>query len=169
MTSDAVRRSATQLEERSHDLAGTSRRRLLLPGVLGSGAYLAEMALDLRLSPTGYDDLILWGGLVSRRPGRQRAIGLVGHFSLGIVLGAVYERVAPLFPKWPGWLRGLVLAEVEHVLTFPAVAIGDRVHPSVRTGKLPRLTTGTYFWVEALRHAAYGVALGSVIPPESPE
>ena len=41
-------------------------RRAALAGAAGSGAYLAEMAVDLPLLDCPTDDLLLLGGLVTR-------------------------------------------------------------------------------------------------------
>lgn len=141
----------------------TCLRRSLLPGLLASTAYLAEMAVDLRAFRTGYDDLVLWGGFLSRHPRRQRVFGALGHYTLGTGLAVTYGLLLPGLPEGPGWLKGLLFAETEHLLTFPSVALGDRVHPAVRAGRLPRLATWWYFWIETARHAAYGVVLGATM------
>lgn len=143
-------------------LARPSIRESVLAGGVAATAYLAEMARDMRLVPNSYDDLVLWGGFLSRDPRRQRLLGAVVHYGLGIGLAAVYQAILPALPRLPGWLRGLIFAQAENTLSFPAVAVIDAIHPSVRSGELPPLFTWRYFWLEALRHAAYGAALGSV-------
>jgi hypothetical protein len=121
------------------------------------------MALDMRLIPNLYDDLVLWGGFLPLPPGCQRLLGLLGHYSLGTGLAAAYTVALPLLPSGPGWLQGLLFAETEHLLTFPSVALGDRTHPAVRTGRLPHLATWRYFCLETARHAAYGAVLGATM------
>jgi hypothetical protein len=133
---------------------------VLLAGTAASSAYVLEMALDMWLTGNRYDDFVLWGGLVARDPFRQRMLGVLGHYSMGTGLAAVYQALHPSLPEMPGWAQGLLFIGVEHALTFPTVALGNPLHPSVRKGELPSLATWQYFWVETARHAAYGVVLG---------
>lgn len=132
------------------------------PGLAASAAYLAEMALDMRLTGNRYDDLVLLGGFLSFHPRRQRLLGLAIHCGIGLSLARAYRWLAPALPRAPAPLQGLLFIQVENFLTFPGVVLGDAVHPAVRSGQLPRLSTWQYFWVETARHAAYGVVLGAV-------
>lgn len=141
-----------------------SLRRSLLPGAAASVAYLVEQAIDRRLLHNDYDDLVLWGGVVSADRRLQRSLGLLGHFTAGITLALVYGSIRVTRPSLPGWLRGLCFVQTENTLLFPAVALMTAVHPAVRRGTLPPLWTWRYFWVEVLRHAAYGVVLGAATP-----
>lgn len=142
-------------------LARPSLGRSLRLGALAGTAYLAEMALDMRLTRNRYDDLILWGGFFARSPARQRAIGAIGHYGLSAALAAGYGTTGPLLPRGPAWIRGLLFTMAEHLLTFPTIIPGGRIHPSVRNGDLPSFATWQYFWVETARHAAFGLALGA--------
>ncbi|GAC1513916.1 MAG: hypothetical protein NVS2B16_19790 [Chloroflexota bacterium] len=139
-----------------------SIKRSLRLGTLAGAAYLVEMALDMRLTRNRYDDLVLWGGFFSSDPVRQRIIGAVGHFALSTGLAAGYQATQPLLPAGPPWARGLLFTMVEHLLSFPTVALGDSIHPSVKRGDLPSLMTWQYFGVETARHVAYGLVLGIV-------
>jgi len=139
-----------------------SVRQTVAAGVAASAAYLAEMALDMRLSGNRYDDLVLLGGFFTPRPRRQRLLGVVIHTCLGIALAGAYGVMRPVLPASPPWLQGLIFVQMEHLLTFPTVMVGDTIHPAVRRGQLPRLATPGYFWVETARHAAFGVVLGVV-------
>lgn len=129
-------------------------------GAVAGTAYLAEMALDMRLTGNRYDDLVLWGGFLSRDPVWQRVLGAMGHFSLSVALAAAYEAAEPVLPDGPPWARGLLFTMGEHLLSFPTVGLGDFIHPAVKDGRLPSLMSWRYFWVETARHVAYGIALG---------
>ena len=143
-----------------HRLERPSLRRSAVTGGLASAAYLAEQALDRRLLRNEYDDLVLWGGFLSRNPARQRLVGLLTHFTLGTLLAAAYEAALPLFPPWSGPLKGLLFVQAENTLLYPGVPVINRVHPSVRLGEMPSLLTMRYLAVEVLRHAAFGLILG---------
>jgi hypothetical protein len=133
-------------------------------GSLAAAAYLAEQTADMKLVSNRYDDLVLWGGFFSRQPARQRLIGGTIHLTLGIGLAAAYQASLPLLPAWPGWLRGVAFAQAENAVLYPGVPVLNALHPSVRSGRLPSLLTWRYYWVEIVRHVAYGVVLGALTP-----
>jgi hypothetical protein len=135
--------------------------RAVAAGSAASGAYLLAQALDRRLVPNGYDDLILSGGLISRDPTRRRVLGLLAHCTLGIALAAAYDATRPLFPRLAGPVRGLLFAQAENLILYPGVPLLNAMHPAVRSGDLPSLLTWRYFWIEIWRHAAYGLVLGA--------
>lgn len=141
-------------------LTRLSPRRVALAGTAASVAYLGEMAIDMRLTGNRYDDIVLWGHLLSRNPRYQRALGLLVHFSLGLSLAAVYQVVRPALPRLSPPLLGALFAQVESAVTFPSVLWADRHHPAMRSGALPPLWSNGYFLAEAARHAAYGAVLG---------
>lgn len=145
-----------------HHVGRPSLRRSALVGGMAGTAYLAEMALDMRLASNRYDDLVLWGGFVTRDRVRQRLIGLVTHYLLSTALAAAYGVLLPLLPRWPGWLRGVVFVQVENALLYPGVPALNAWHPEVRAGRLPSLLTWRYFWVEIARHVAFGATLGAL-------
>ncbi len=135
----------------------------MLAGGLAGTAYLAEMALDMRIASNRYDDLVLWGGFAVRGTGRQRLVGGIFHYTLSIAVAGVYMALAGVLPRWPGWLRGLLFIQVENAVLYPGVPILQSLHPEVRSGRLPSLLTWRYFWVEIARHAAFGAVLGVIV------
>jgi len=86
-------------------LARPSLRRSAVVGGVAGTAYLAAMATDLWLTGNRYDDLMLWGGLLSRHSVRGRVLGALAHYGLSIGLVATYQAVLPSLPAAPGWLR----------------------------------------------------------------
>lgn len=145
----------------------TLRRSTMVGGIAGT-MYLAEMALDMRVAANSYDDLVLWGGFVTRHPVRQRLIGACIHYGLSAVLAAAYGRSASILPAWPGWLRGLLFVQVENALLYPGVPVLNTIHPEVRAGRLPSLLTWRYFWVEIARHVAFGATMGALLDDRKP-
>lgn len=161
-------------------LSRSALRDGILPGVGASAAYLLEQELDRRVVSNRYDDLLLWGGFLSRTPARQRIYGLMVHCFLGIGLAGAFSlvdaRISLLaktsrppsiaavlrrYAAMPLWARGLLFAQAENALLYPGVPLLNGLHPEVRTGRLPSLLTWRYFWVEVARHAAYGAVLGA--------
>jgi hypothetical protein len=107
----------------------------------------------------------LLGGAVSGGR-RWRAVGLALHLSNGVLFGALFARLG-----WRGWRRGVVAAEVEGLLAWPAMALADRLHPDRRDGRWPRLLTDRrVFAQEAVLHALFGAVLGLLVdrPARSP-
>jgi hypothetical protein len=143
-------------------LVRPSLRRAIPESVPASTAYLLAMALDRRLTGNRYDDVVLWGDLLSRDPRRQRLVGIAVHFSVGVAVAMAYQMLRPVLPRLPGWLLGLLFLQLENAVTFPTVIWADTNHPASRSGKLPRLWSGEYFAASAARHAAYGLVLGMV-------
>jgi len=141
-------------------LARPSLRRSAAVGGMAGTAYLASMAADLWLTGNRYDDLMLWGGMLSRHPVRSRVLAALAHYGLSIGLVATYQALLPSLPPGPAWLRGVLFVQAENLLLYPGVPVLHAAHPMVQSGELPPLTTWTFFWLEALRHAAFGLVLG---------
>jgi hypothetical protein len=144
-------------------LGRPSMRQSLAAGSIASTAYLAAMAADMRLTRNHYDDLVFWGGFLTRRRRLQRMAGIGMIYGVGIAVTAVYQAMLPSLPRWPGWLLGAAFVGAENTLRFPTLAPVNAVHRSVRGGELPSLWTWRYFWVEADRHLAFGLVLGLLV------
>ena len=135
-------------------------RRSLRGGVAGAVATVVmtlEEPLDRRLFDSKYDDVEILGKLVTRGD-HWRPIGFALHVQNGAILGAAYARLKPYLPG-PAVLRGLLAGLVEHVATWPMVALVDRYHPARR--ELPKLAGNRRAFGQAtIRHALFGVVLG---------
>jgi hypothetical protein len=120
----------------------------------------AEPALG-RLFRTPYSDRRLLAGLT----GRSSAAGFVLHLLNGAVFGAAFERLGGRGP-----LQGALVAQLENVVLWPAMAFVDRVHPDSRSGAWPPLfRNGRVFAYEAAGHALFGAVLGLLLPQEPGE
>lgn len=118
-----------------------------------------EQDLDKRLFDSRYDDIEILGKLVTRS-GRWRPVGVTLHVHNGAILGAAYVRVKPSLPG-PALMRGLLAGLIEHLATWPMVALVDRYHPA--RGDLPKLVgNGRAFAQATIRHAVFGAVLGLV-------
>jgi hypothetical protein len=131
-----------------------------------AAAWAAAEPLAARVlrPPAGYSDVRMLGGLLTRGTG-WRAVGLGAHLVNGAVFGAAFERAGAR-----GWRQGLVAAEVENALLWPAMALVDRLHPDRRSGAWPPLLkNGHVFAYEAAVHALFGVVLGVLADQRSRE
>ncbi len=141
---------------------GPSARRGVAAGLAAALAMLGAMALDLRLTGERTNELRLLAGMV---PGGRRHWAVVGtlmHLANGAALGALYTRVAPRLPG-PGWLRGIIFAEVENAALWPALLLLERVHPGFRSGEIASYNRPRAALLEVTRHLAYGATLGALL------
>ncbi len=141
--------------------AGYDAGRAALAGAVASGAYLAEMAVDLPLLACPTDDLLLLGGLITRDRRVWPLLGVAMHFANGIALAQVYAAVAKYLPG-PAWARGVLFTLIENTLFWGIVPLFDRYHPAIREGALPKMNRPIPFLQQVLRHIAYGAVLGIV-------
>jgi hypothetical protein len=131
-----------------------------LAGALAAAVWAgAEPAVSRRLRPpAGYSDVRLLGGLLTAGGPSWRPVGLAAHVANGAVFGAAFTGLGG-----GGIRRGLVAAQAENLVLWPAMAVLDRVHPDRRSGAWPPLAgNGRVFAYEAAVHALFGVVLGSL-------
>ena len=127
-------------------------------GAVGAGVWAAQQSLDKRVFAFPFDDVELLGKAVTRGP-RWRAAGTALHLANGAAFGAIYALLAPRAERVPSRLRGPAVALGEHLATWPAVAITDRVHPA--RAQLPALSRSPRAFAQATwRHLLFGVVLG---------
>lgn len=99
--------------------------------VAGAGAaavWAAAEPLGQRVLGTSYSDVRLLEALLTRGP--WRPAGVIVHLANGAAFGAAFGRIGG-----HGWKQGLLAAEVENVLLWPAMAVVDRIHPDRRSGE----------------------------------
>jgi Family of unknown function (DUF6789) len=126
-------------------------------GALATVAMTLEQPLDKRLFDSRYDDIEILGKLVTRTDDWQ-PIGFALHVQNGAILGAAYARLEPFLPG-PAVLSGLLAGLIEHVATWPMVALVDRYHPARE--ELPKLAANRRAFGQAtIRHAVFGIVLG---------
>jgi Family of unknown function (DUF6789) len=135
-------------------------QRSLRGGVAGAVAtalMTLEQPIDKRLLDSRYDDVEILGKLVTRG-GSWLPIGIALHVQNGAILGAGYTRIKPYLPG-PAVLRGTMTGLIEHVATWPMVALVDRYHPARQ--ELPKLAGSRRAFAQAtIRHAVFGIVLG---------
>ena len=138
------------------------RQASLRGGVAGAVATVLmtlEGPLDKRLFDSKYDDIEILGKLVTRGD-NWKPIGVVLHVNNGAVLGVAYTRVKRSLPG-PAALRGLLAGLIEHLATWPMVALVDRYHPARK--EMPKLVGNRRAFGQAtIRHAVFGIVLGLV-------
>jgi hypothetical protein len=126
-------------------------------GAVAAAAMTLEQPVDKRLFDSKYDDVEILGKLVTRGDDWQR-IGFALHVQNGAFFGVAYARLKPSLPG-PAVLRGLMVGLIEHVATWPTVALIDRYHPARK--ELPKLAANRRAFGQAtIRHAVFGIVLG---------
>jgi hypothetical protein len=130
-----------------------------IAGAVATVVMTVAEPVDKRLLDSKYDDVAILGKLVTRGDHWQ-PIGWVLHVQNGAWLGVGYTRLKPSLPG-PPVLRGLLLGVVEHIVTWPMVALVDRYHPARK--QFPKLVGNSRAFAQAtIRHAVFGVVLGFV-------
>jgi hypothetical protein len=141
---------------------GSDRARTLRGAVWGAVAatvWAVQQPLDKRVFGCSYDDVELLGRALVRGDGWYQ-LGLALHVQNGALFGALYARVAPSLPLPPA-LRGPTVALTEHLVSWPLVALADRLHPA--RDRLPRLAGNRRAFSQALwRHLLFGLVLGEL-------
>jgi len=128
-------------------------------GAVAAAVWVAAEPLGQRIFRTPYSDVRLLGALLNARAPWRR-VGIAAHLVNGALFGALFRRMGGA-----GWRQGLVVAEVENLVLWPAMALIDRIHPDRRSGSWPPLVSNPrVFAYEATMHALFGVVLGLLHP-----
>ncbi|HYM56804.1 MAG TPA: hypothetical protein VES79_02475 [Solirubrobacteraceae bacterium] len=137
----------------------TRTLRGALAGAAGAAAWAAQQPLDKRVFGIDHDDVELLGKLLTRERAWIPA-GLAVHVANGALFGALYANIAPSLPV-PAAARGPLAGLVEHLATWPATALIDRLHPA--RGDFPPLwRSGRAFAQATWRHLVFAVVLGEI-------
>ncbi len=128
-----------------------------LAGAVAATVWWAQQPADMRLFGVPYDDAELLGTAVTRGPA-ARPLGIAIHVFNGAVFGAVYANVAPRMPL-PPWARGPAAGMAEHLASWPAVGLVERLHPARE--RFPKLAGDRRAFAQATwRHLLFGAVLG---------
>jgi len=129
-----------------------------LAGAAAAAAWIAVEPVTRRLTGGTHTELRLISGTLAGRRGGN-ALGLAVHLANGAGFGVAFRRLGG-----HGVGRAVVAAQAENAILWPGMAIVDRVHPDVRSGRWPRLLTdrGTILQ-EIGGHAVFGVVLGALV------
>jgi hypothetical protein len=130
-------------------------------GLLAGTAYLGAQAIDRKITGNRLDDTVLLGALAPLPDSFVRPAGVVMHFGNSVVASAAYELVARDRLTGPGWWRGAVFIMIENLALYP-LALLERHHPAIRSGKLDSYRTWTAFAQQVWRHLAFGITLGTL-------
>jgi hypothetical protein len=150
------------------DAAQTARGALA--GAVAAGIWVLQQPADKRVFGVDYDDAELLGKLVTR--GRAWPVfGTAMHLANGALFGAFYANVAQRLPL-PSWARGPLAGLTEHVSTWPAIALVERLHPA--RDEMPRIATSVPAFAQATwRHLLFGTIMGELErrmnPPQADE
>jgi hypothetical protein len=134
-------------------------KRGAVAGVIAAAAWAAAEPALGRALRTPYSDVRLLGALVTRGP-FWRPVGVALHLTNGALFGALFERVGGR-----GWARGVLAAELENVVLWPAIVVVDRIHPDRKSSAWPPLARNPRVAAyELVTHALFGGVLGALLP-----
>jgi hypothetical protein len=133
--------------------------RAAAAGALAAGAW-AAVEPRLRELTGGYHSQVRLIGGLAAPDGPWHQAGLAIHLANGAMFGVGFAWLG-----LGGVGQGILAAEAENTLLWPAVGVLDRLHPDVRSGAWPPLARNpNAFAQEVLGHAAFGAVLGALIP-----
>jgi hypothetical protein len=129
-----------------------------LAGALAAGVWAAVEPLSQRLLRTRYSDVRLLGRMVTT--GRAWPLaGAAVHVANGAAFGAAFA-----FLGGRGAAAGIVAAQAENAVLWPAFLLAQRVHPDARSGYWGCLVCDRKVIVhEVAMHALFGAILGAAL------
>jgi hypothetical protein len=133
-------------------------KAVAVSGLAAGAAFVAVLEADLRLTGRNVDDLMILGSPFVAEPRTARVLGGAIHAVNSLALAGLYAILEPRIPG-PGWLKGVVFANVENVILYPVTRFED-IHPAIRTGLVDRYYNWPAFWQSVPRHVAFGAVLG---------
>jgi hypothetical protein len=126
-------------------------------GAIAAGVWSAVEPLAAEAFDSKFTDVAMLGRWVAP-DGPWRPIGLAMHITNGAAFGAAFGLLGGR-----GLRAGVGAAMAEYVVSWPAMAVADRVHPDRIAERLPRLlTSGRIAGQEAAMHLLFGAVLGAV-------
>ncbi len=137
-----------------------SPNRAALSGATAALAYLGAMYVDMAVTGSASDDLLLVGRPLSKDPTRARLLGFLGHTTFGMIMGLIYGAFGRRRLGGPTWARGMQMMLVENTVLWPLTIPGDRLHPGIRAGEIPPLNRPIPFAQQVFRHLVFGAVLG---------
>ena len=139
-------------------------KRALLAGIAAGSSYLASAWIDSKLSSPPFNDVKLVGQMFTTKSPAWQIQGIVGHYGFSSFMSLAYAAL--FYKRLPGprWLRGVTFMQLENTALYAlALAIGfDKFHEGIKRGQLPPLANMQTFKGQALRHVAFGIALGAL-------
>jgi hypothetical protein len=134
-------------------------RRGVIPGIAAAAVWAAaEPLVGRAIGVAWYSDARLLGRMLTGGP-LWRPVGIAIHLANGATFGAVFAELGGR-----GWKQGVLAAEAESALLWPAMAVIDGIHPDRRSGEWPSLVfNGRVFAYEAFVHAIFGAVLGALL------
>ena len=132
--------------------------RGVVAGAVAASAWAAAEPALGRLFGTPFSDVRLLGRLAVR--GRAWPVaGIAIHVANGAAFGWAFDRLG-----FGGARQGVLAAEAENLVLWPALLVVDRIHPDRRDGTWPKLATSRRVALyEIATHAIFGAVLGRLV------
>lgn len=135
-------------------------KAVVVSGLAAGTAFAAVLEADLRLTGRNVDDLMILGRPFVADPRQARLVGGAIHGLNSVALAGLYAGLEHRVPG-PGWLKGLVFANVENLILYPITRF-ENFHPAIRLGLVDRYYNWPAFWQSVPRHIAFGAVLGAL-------
>jgi hypothetical protein len=125
-----------------------------LSGAVATAVWAALEPASGRALGHSYSDVRMLGRFATGERAWAPA-GIAIHLANGAAFGTMMALTGPLTPR-----RAAAFVAVETVVTWPMMAVADRVHPDRRSGRWPRLLTSRRIMAhEAIMHAVFAAVL----------
>lgn len=129
-----------------------------LAGTTAAAVWIAVEPATRRLTGGAHRELRLISGTIAGEHGSD-ALGWAVHLANGAAFGVAFRRLGGR-----GIRRAVLAAQAENAVLWPGMAIVDRIHPDVRSGRWPKLFSdrGTIAQ-EIASHVVFGAVLGALV------
>ncbi|HET8606049.1 MAG TPA: hypothetical protein VFL66_03365 [Gaiellaceae bacterium] len=138
--------------------------RVVRGAFAGAAAGVAWKALEPLLQRefgSPYSDAGIVAGFVARGGVRRQALEVAMQAVDGGLFGAAFAKLGG-----HGIRGGVAAGLAENAAFWPAVALIQRVHPDVRSGRWPRpFADPASIQVAFAGHALFGILLGALLDP----
>jgi hypothetical protein len=129
-----------------------------LAGATAAAVWIAAEPIARRLAGGSHRELRLVSGLLAGGRGGN-ALGWAVHLANGAAFGVAFNRLGGR-----GVRQAVIAAQAENAILWPGMAVVDRVHPDVRSGRWPRLLTDRGAILQEIGgHLVFGVVLGTLV------
>ncbi|HWE61726.1 MAG TPA: DUF6789 family protein [Chloroflexota bacterium] len=139
-----------------------SPSRAVMAGATAAVAYVGIMYADMAITGSPTNELLMLGRPLTADRTKALLVGLAAHMGVGTAMGVIYGAVGRRRLPGPDWARGVLMMLMENTILWPAALVIDRVHPSMRSGELPRLNTPVSVAQQIARHSGFGAVMGAL-------
>jgi hypothetical protein len=129
-----------------------------LAGAIAAAAWIVVEPATRHLTGGAHRELRLISGTLAGDRGGDR-LGWAVHLANGAAFGVAFRRLGG-----HGVGRAVAAAQAENAILWPGMAVVDRIHPDVRSGRWPKLFSDRGTIAQEIgSHVVFGVVLGALV------